>query len=350
MKFETIRTFSFRRQAQIQSQCSCAYLTPMSAIRMIFVMKSQQGLGVLWKGCFSSLILTSGEMISNNLIDELAPFDRRSFREKHLILKAISSFLVIPLYSVHFLRSIQSDLTIVNQWSPLTIFIEPFQRVLGIKTGFYARALPLWYLISLTVPYFVFQHGLERIFCRKIRQQRQKQCDTDESQINSKMESFETVDDIECRLIDTIPNLVKTSFIRIESSLLAVFLSKLVLYPYETVMNRLFVQGTRTIIDNLESSTPGCIPVNTRYLGFFDCSRTIFETEGRFGRGFFKGFGFFLLKFAFIYAGAHCLKLLIERAAILYTQNTSELSKFHQYVLSTQEEPINENRDEFQSH
>lgn len=306
---------------------------------MIYTMKYQQGSGVLWKGCFSSLILTTAETISNNIINEIAPLNNRNFIIKHIILKGISSFLLIPMYSVHFLRSIQSDLTITNHWSPLTIFIEPFQRMLGIKTGFYARALPLWYLISLSLPYFVGKHMLEYYLNRyflKIKEENYLK-KTDSNYFNNKNQ-FETVDDIECQLIDTIPNLVNRSFLRIEANICSIFLANFLLYPYETVLNRLFVQGTRTIVDNLDKTNIGCVAINTRYLSLFDCCRTIFETEGSGGQGFFKGIGFLILKFGLIYASSYGLKILIERLAIIYTQNTSELSKFHHYVISKQQQ------------
>ena len=327
----------YRRQSQIQSESSRAYLTPLSAIRMLYTMKYQQGSGVLWKGCFSSLILTTIETITNNLIDEIAPLNNSSLRIKHILLKSISSFLLIPMYSVHLLRSVQSDLTIVNHWSPLTIFIEPFQRILGIKTGFYARALPLWYLISLSLPYFVGRHVLQDLLNRYFYKIREENFYKNEEKINLNKNQFETIDDIECQLIDTIPNLVNRSFLRIEANIFSVFLANFLLYPYETILNRLFVQGTRTIVDNLDK-TGGCVAINTRYTGFFDCCRTIIETEGNFGRGFFKGIGFLILKFGLIYTSAYCLKILIERLAIIYTQNTSELSKFHHYVLSKQQQ------------
>jgi hypothetical protein len=157
---------------------------------------------------------------------------------------------------------------------------------------------------------------------------------------------FETIDDIECQLIDTIPKLVNRSFLRIEATIFSVFLSNFLLYPYETILNRLFVQGTRTIVDNLDKTGVGCVPINTRYLGLFDCCRTIIETEGTWGRGFYKGIGFLILKFGLIYASAHCLKILIEKLAIIYTQNTSELSKFHHYVISKQQQEPQQNQYE----
>ena len=315
---------------------------------MIYTMKYQQGSGVLWKGCFSSLILTTLETISNNLIEELAPLRDSSMRIKHILLKGISSFLLIPMYSVHLLRSVQSDLTIVNHWSPLTIFIEPFQRILGIKTGFYARAFPLWYLISLSLPYFVGKHVLEYFLNGYFFQIKENNFLKKDKVPVSNTNQFETIEDIECQLIETIPSLVNRSFVRIEANICATFLAHAIFYPYETILNRLFVQGTRTIVDNLDKTGVGCVAINTRYLGLFDCCRTILETEGGWGRGFYKGFGFLILKFGCIYAGAHCLKFLIERLAILYTQNTSELSKFHHYVKSKQEQepPIQGNHDE----
>ena len=54
------------------------------------------------------------------------------------------------------------------------------------------------------------------------------------------------------------------------------------LYPIETVINRLIVQGTRTIIDNTDNGV-GVVPIITRYDGFFDCLRTIEHTEGFLG-------------------------------------------------------------------
>ena len=343
---------SFRRQAQIQSESSRAYLTPLSAIRMIYTMKHQQGSGVLWKGCFSSLILTTLETISNNLIEDLAPLKDSSMRLKHILFKGIASFLLIPMYSVHLLRSIQSDLTIVNHWSPLTIFIEPVQRILGIKTGFYARAFPLWYLISLSLPYFVGKHVAEYFLNRYLFQMREESFLKKEqtTTIVPNRTEFETIDDIECQLIETIPGLVNRSFVRIEANICATFLAQAIFYPYETILNRLFVQGTRTIVDNLDHTGGSCVPINTRYLGLFDCCRTILETEGAWGRGFYKGIGFLILKFGCVYAGAHCLKFLIERLAIIYTQNTSELSKFHHYVMSKQQQepppPLQDDHDE----
>lgn len=71
------------------------------------------------------------------------------------------------------------------------------------------------------------------------------------------------------------------------------------LYPIETILNRLIVQGTRTIIDNTDTGY-GVVPINTRYDGFFDCARIINETEGIFG--FYKGIGALMVEALLAYA------------------------------------------------
>jgi hypothetical protein len=69
--------------------------------------------------------------------------------------------------------------------------------------------------------------------------------------------------------------------------------SLVALYPVENVINRLIVQGTRTIIDNTDNGV-GVIPINTRYDGFWDCVQAISDVEG-FG-GFYKGIGALIME------------------------------------------------------
>ena len=54
------------------------------------------------------------------------------------------------------------------------------------------------------------------------------------------------------------------------------FLADVVLYPLETVLHRLHLQGTRSIIDNLDSGIE-VTPILTRYEGVSDCFNTILQ-------------------------------------------------------------------------
>lgn len=69
----------------------------------------------------------------------------------------------------------------------------------------------------------------------------------------------------------------------------------LTLDPLFSWWNRLHIQGTRTIIDNLDTGA-SVIPILTRYDGFFDCWNTITREEGRWG--LYKGFGALVLQYA----------------------------------------------------
>ena len=84
----------------------------------------------------------------------------------------------------------------------------------------------------------------------------------------------------------------------------------IILYPIETVLNRLIVQGTRTIIDNTDNGL-GVVPINTRYIGFFDCVHSIKETEGIFG--FYKGIGSLMMETVIYYALLKFAKVVASR-------------------------------------
>merc|ERR1712168_1646249 len=72
------------------------------------------------------------------------------------------------------------------------------------------------------------------------------------------------------------------------------FVADSLLYPLETVLHRLHLQGTRSIIDNLDTGRE-VVPVLTRYEGVADCFSTILQEEGF--SGLFKGFGAMILQY-----------------------------------------------------
>lgn len=72
-------------------------------------------------------------------------------------------------------------------------------------------------------------------------------------------------------------------------------LADILLFPLETVLHRLYAQGTRTIIDNLDTGVD-VIPISTNYEGFFDCFRSIVMEEGV--SGLYRGFGALILQYA----------------------------------------------------
>lgn len=77
----------------------------------------------------------------------------------------------------------------------------------------------------------------------------------------------------------------------------------IVVFPLETVLHRLALQGTRTIIDatdgavaSMNGGSPLVMPVNTQYDGFSDCLNNIRCKES--GAGFYRGFGALAAQYA----------------------------------------------------
>lgn len=82
--------------------------------------------------------------------------------------------------------------------------------------------------------------------------------------------------------------------IEIYSTLLSIMSTEILFYPFETILHRIQLQGTRTIIDNLDSGY-SVVPILTSYEGASDCYRSTLATEGI--SGLYKG-NFLLLMFS----------------------------------------------------
>ena len=104
------------------------------------------------------------------------------------------------------------------------------------------------------------------------------------------------------------------------SSVLGSLVADIALYPMETVLHRLHLQGSRTIIDNLDTGFE-VVPVITRYEGFFDCCDSIRAEEG-FG-GFYRGFGALILQYAVRLSAIQLCTLVAREFANLINGNAT---------------------------
>lgn len=86
-------------------------------------------------------------------------------------------------------------------------------------------------------------------------------------------------------------------------------LADITLYPLETILHRLCMQGTRTIIDNTDTGL-GVVPIITRYEGTLDCFRSILSEEGF--SGLYKGFGALVLQYCTHVAILRLAKFLLD--------------------------------------
>lgn len=86
-----------------------------------------------------------------------------------------------------------------------------------------------------------------------------------------------------------------TQEINFNANLLALIASDIAFYPFETILHRLHLQGTRTIVDNLDTGR-SVLPILTNYHGPIDCYESCLKNEGFFG--LYKGFGALILQYA----------------------------------------------------
>lgn len=106
------------------------------------------------------------------------------------------------------------------------------------------------------------------------------------------------------------------------SDLTASAVGDAVLFPLEIIMHRLYLQGTRTIIDNLDTGI-SVMPILTGYEGPLDCLVTTVAKEGRLG--LFKGFGALVLQTALIGILYKFVKITLVKVVDTYASSTNEL-------------------------
>lgn len=111
----------------------------------------------------------------------------------------------------------------------------------------------------------------------------------------------------------------KTYYTQLLAGFVSSLVADLILYPIETIVIRLHVQGTRTIIDDTDNGI-GVVPLCTNYNGMKDCAVTVCREEG--ASALFKGIGAL-----FVQLIIQACVLKITKAVFKRLQQTSEPSE-----------------------
>ncbi|XP_050535599.1 mitochondrial outer membrane protein SLC25A46-like [Daktulosphaira vitifoliae] len=273
-----------RRQCQLHYDSTCYHIVPFTLIPVAYRLMKIQGVAVLWKG-FGTVLLIKGltmavEAFLSEFFDwpkEMSSITNSKSFGKHLLLKCVSLSLVTPFYTACLVETVQSIIA-SDKTAFYDVFKEGFFRFLQWNYPQKGRMLPIWILVIPTVLYGVLKytsniviskcvkHSLVKYELYKVRQ----------TNVTSNKNSFADGEQFEAI-----------------SDLSASAISDAILYPIETIMHRLYLQGTRTIIDNLDTGY-SVIPILTGYDGPIDCFVTTVTQEGRLG--LIKGFGALILQ------------------------------------------------------
>lgn len=325
---------SLRRTCQVNRKCSpyiCAQ--PFSLVLFLYHQQRKQGLGALYKGLSSELLvkgLTLGaETALGNQTEWPQEIRAKSFLEdlvKMLSLRGLSVALATPFLCSAMIETVQSIILVKDRPSFVDCFKDGLLRLTHLRLTPSNRMLPIWLLVLPTVFYHVSHaaiwtfskacidfikknlsssssrssnHGFtssKKTFSKRNKATTPKTFTMNDTPKSWQQDDLTVTRDLNDDAFDK-PG-IETDSDNISNSILASLISDVILLPIETVLNCLYIQGTRTIIDNCDETTV-VLPVLTNYDGFSDCYQSILRFEGNLG--LYKGLGAIILQYSVHY-------------------------------------------------
>ncbi|XP_053995975.1 mitochondrial outer membrane protein SLC25A46-like [Hylaeus anthracinus] len=309
-----------RRQCQVNPGSNVYHIIPITLVPVVVRLHQTQGINTLWKG-IGSVLLVKGMMLAiEDFISKITPWPKEITRNsslkafgQHVLLKCVSIGLTTPFFSASLVETVQSE---IASESPgiLDVFRDGAIRLVEVSNK--GRLIPIYSLLPPTIAYgvskYLFTLAVSRVTSHimQIRQIRQKHSQESRGAYSRVLLSEEVILDIE-----------------LQSTLISTFVAEVLFYPWETVIYRLHLQGTRTIIDNLDTGR-SVTPLLTGYSGARDCYGTIVSTEGPLG--LYKGFGALLLQFAVDVVIVRVIKWIVtELATVLRPKPKSARKPAH---------------------
>ncbi|GFN80653.1 solute carrier family 25 member 46-like [Plakobranchus ocellatus] len=297
-----------RRQCQIHHAGGWYHLTPFSLLQTVINVQRTQGGLVLWKGLGSVYIVRGIGMMSESFISEVTGFPRDVSRHSsikklggHLLLKGLVFAVTTPFFAASLVETVQSDIA-SERPGVFDVLVEGMTRIGAWGAPKSPRQLSVWQLALPTVIFRLSHYVVNSIAQFSLSSaMHQEQQDLQENPAGGTQEL----------------SVYETYFPDLLASFTGSLLADMLTYPLETVLHRLYVQGTRTIIDNTDSGL-GVVPINTRYDGFIDCFTSILKEEGL--QGLYRGMGALVLQYA-----THAL--ILRLAKLLFEKLSQELGR-----------------------
>ncbi|RWS21126.1 solute carrier-like protein, partial [Leptotrombidium deliense] len=192
---------------------------------------------------------------------------------KHLLLKTIAFTIATPFFCSSCIETVQSS---VASETPgiFDCLKEGLVRFTYWRRSNSTRLLPFWVITGPTITYHVLHYAISSITKSVIVWSKSK---TEAKKENSSCSELSDV----------------------SSTVIGTFVADILLFPLETIIFRLYLQGTRTLVDSVDQ-TNRVIPIISDYEGPIDCYKNIVAEEG--SAGLFKGFGSLVLQYVFHFA------------------------------------------------
>nr|AKN21585.1 slc25a-17 [Schmidtea mediterranea] len=310
-----------RRQCQIRHDSSRFHWTPFTVIPVAFKLVKSQGFPTLWKGISSTLTLWLMGIGSETVLSETfnLPKDisKHSSLKKigqHFLLKGISLVLLSPFYAASLVETVQSDLS-TEPTSIITCLLEGFRRMFIVYREPVSRLLPIWKIVPV-VASFGLLHYVIKTFTGFMTNSYLSPNSTEIIECN-KRPVFYINKGNPNRADNQLDDVYYKYYCELFSTVMGSFTADVILFPMEVIVNRLCIQGTRVLIDNMDNPYE-MVPITTAYYGTRHALNTILnETErGEGSGGLYKGFGALVIQYSIQFLLICCIRLGYENLLI----------------------------------
>ncbi|KAL1117694.1 hypothetical protein AAG570_004009 [Ranatra chinensis] len=300
-----------RRQCQVNHKSKKYHIVPITLIPVIIHLHQRQGITTLWKGIGSTLLVRGMTLAIEDIISKITPWPKEiqwhkhSLKEisQHIILKCVTLAIVTPFYSASLVETVQSDIA-SEKPGIFDVFKEGLCRLISWSSPQKGRMLPIWAIVVPNVTHgllkYYFSLIIKTVTVGMLHIHHKKNEIKLQGVFPKDWSNHSTVHDIEA-----------------SAQLISLVAADAFFFPLETILHRLQLQGTRTLIDNMDSGQD-VVAILTSYEGANDCYLTSLDQEG--SGGLYKGFGALVLQFTVHFAVIKLARYLLTQAVVYFRQ------------------------------
>ncbi|CAD5209177.1 unnamed protein product [Bursaphelenchus xylophilus] len=289
-----------RRQCQVHQFARKQHLTPITLLPVVVHMVGKDGIYTLWKGSLGNGVLWALSRVTEIVIADafglpryIIPNGSSQKYWRHIYLKAATFAVSTPFIVASFIETVRSSIGFGYEDARVfDVIYNGFDRVKQDLFGAVdtSRRIGVQYLIAPTMGYYTLQFMI-------------------------KDSLYNNIYSMARRYVGKKPVHERTRFHMIMPELFAgmssLALTDLICYPLETVLHRLYIQGTRTLIDNLDTGA-SAISVTVKYTGILDCLKSIIEKEGFWA--LYSGVGAVALQYGLHFCVLRTMHMIFEHA------------------------------------
>lgn len=287
-----------RRQCQVHQFARSLHLTPFTLAPVICNMVASEGVLTLWKGAVGSCVLWAMSTAAEILIADVFGLPRTVVKSgstekfwRHVILKASTFATMTPFFVSSFIETVRSETGLGGD--DIRVMDVITNGVNRLRFDFFGPRdnSKRFTLFSLAVPTSVY-HTAHYFVAEG---------------------TYDALHKLVQRYVSRKPAAERTLFHQFLPQVFATITSQgvadIICYPMETVIHRLYIQGTRTLIDNLDNGV-SAISITAKYAGFYDCLRSTVKREGLCA--LYSGLGALALQYVLHFSFLRLVRWLFE--------------------------------------